>query len=337
MADYAILLLPSLNRVYSGTAARLTLAELAVYNDTVLGGSLRDLAETTIGGAPYVTFCADGVDTAYLSNLSSIYALYERVGDGLLRPLALTPLDLFSSDLLTILKYPGKTNEQFTKLLLNVTALTTDRPGDLLARRLRVLDPLCGRGTTLNQAMMYGLSAAGVDIDTKDVEAYGAFLKTWLRTSRVKHKAESGPMRRNRAVLGRRLDVELAPSKEQYKSGELIKLTAISGDTLHIGQFFRNGFFDVVVADLPYGVQHGSHGRSLARSPLDLLRAALPSWVDLLAAGGALGLSFNTHVARRADVVELLAGAGLAVRDYEGFEHRVDQAIVRDLVVARKN
>jgi SAM-dependent methyltransferase len=336
MADYAILLLPSLNRVYSGTAGRLTLAELAVFNSTVLGGGLRDVAETTIAGVPYVTFSADELDVGHLSNLSSLYALYERLEGGLLRPVGTTPLDLFSSDLLTILKYPGKTNEQFTKLLLNVTALSTDHPGDLLERRLRVLDPLCGRGTTLNQAMMYGLSAAGVDVDGKDIEQYGAFVKTWLRTSRVKHKAETAPVRRNRAVLGRRLDVELAPTRESWKAGELIKLTAIAADTLHIGQFFRNGSFDVVVADLPYGVQHGSHGRSLSRSPLELLRAALPSWVDLMAPGGALGLSWNTHVARREQVVELLADAGLEALPYQGFEHRVDQAIVRDLVVARR-
>lgn len=338
MADYAILLLPSLNRVYTGTAARLTLAELAVYNTTVLGGRLRDAAETTISGVPYVTFSAelDASDVAHLSNLASVYALYERLDGGLLRPLELVPLDLFSSDLLTILKYPGKTNEQFTKLLLNVTALSTDRPGDLLTRQARVLDPLCGRGTTLNQAMMYGLSVAGLDLDSKDIDAYGAFLKTWLRTNRFKHKAETAPVRRNRAVLGRRLDVELAPDKESYKAGELIKLTAIAADTLHIGQFFRNGTFDVVVADLPYGVQHGSHGRSLSRSPQELLRAALPGWLDLLAPGGALGLSWNTHVAGRDQVVELLGAAGLEALPYEGFEHRVDQAIIRDLVVARR-
>lgn len=363
MVDYAILILPSLNRVYSGTAVALTCQELAVFNATVLDGRLTDIAENEIGGVPYVTFRADGLsaqDVAYLSTLSSRYALFERVPDPsaadrsavddpdqadggqpteMLRPVPVTPLDLFPSDLLTIQKYPGKTNELFTKLMLNVTAVSTDRPGDLLTRRVRVLDPICGRGTTLNQAMMYGLSASGVDIDAKDIEHYAAFVKTWLRNNRVKHQAQSAPIRRNRAVLARRFDVELAPSKEQYKAGELIRLTAITGDTLQIGQFFRHRSFDVVVADAPYGVQHGSHGRSVSRSPLELLRAAAPSWADLLRPGGALGLSWNTHVARRADLAEVLDSAGLEVLDgpeYRGFEHRVDQAIMRDLLVARR-
>ncbi len=341
MADYAILILPSLNRVYSGTAVTLTQRELAVFNTTVLGGRLGETTETEIGGVPYVTFTADNLtddDLAYLANLSARYAMFERVGE-LLRPVGAKPLDLFASDLLTIQKYPGKTNEQFTKLLLNVTALSTDRPGDLLERKLRVLDPLCGRGTTLNQAMMYGLSVSGMDIDSKDIDAYAAFVKTWLRNNRVKHQAQTVPIRRNRAVLGRRFEVELAPTKEQYKAGELIKLAAVGGDTVHIGQFFRHRSFDAVVTDAPYGVAHGSYGKSVSRSPVELIRAAAPSWVDLLRSGGALGLSFNRHVSRRAELAEILTEAGLTVLDgpaYQGFEHRVDQAILRDVLVATK-
>ena len=58
MTEYALLMLPSANRVYAEAAVDLTLAELAVFNATVLGGRLRDLAPTTIGGLPYVTFTA---------------------------------------------------------------------------------------------------------------------------------------------------------------------------------------------------------------------------------------------------------------------------------------
>jgi hypothetical protein len=100
-----------------------------------------------------------------------------------------------------------------------------------------------------------------------------------------------------------------------------------------------------VVADLPYGVQHGSHasgrggGRTLARSPLDLLREAAPAWARGLRPGGALGISWNTLVARREDAAAALAAAGLRVLDsapYLGFRHRVDQAINRDILIARK-
>ncbi len=137
-----------------------------------------------------MTFQADQLDdrdVGLLSNMSSLYALFAREGD-LLRPLAVQPLDRFDSDLLTIQKYAGKTNEQFTRLLLNVTVLATDAGPEMTSRRLRIIDPMCGRGTTLNQAMMYGYDAAGMDIDGKDFDAYATFIRTWLKNKRLKHR-----------------------------------------------------------------------------------------------------------------------------------------------------
>ncbi len=165
---------------------------------------------------------------------------------------------MFGSDLLTIQKYSGKTNEYFTKLLLNVTAMATDSPMDLVTGRPRVLDPMCGRGTTLNQAMMYGLDAAGIDIDGKDFDAYAAFIKTWLKNNRVKHQAEVAGIRREKAVLGRRLHVTLGASKKRYKSGETMEITVVNADSVGAGKFFRPASFDLIVTDAPYGVQHGS-------------------------------------------------------------------------------
>ena len=326
-------------------------AELTVFSERALGGRVRDVRETVMGGVPYVTFSANELtelDLRLLSNLSSLYALFRIEGD-LLRPVMLQPLDVFGSDLLTIQKYSGKTNEYFTKLLLNVTAMATDSPMDLVTGRPRVLDPMCGRGTTLNQAMMYGLDAAGIDIDGKDFDAYAAFIKTWLKNNRVKHQAETANIRREKAVLGRRLHVTLGASKERYKSGETMEITVVNADSTGAGQFFRPASFDLIVTDAPYGVQHGSRSRGaqpgrkgkpqLSRSPVDLLAAAVPEWARLLRPGGAVGISWNTFVGRREELAGILAAGGLDVQDseaYQGFRHRVDQAISRDLIVARR-
>ncbi|HEU5032112.1 MAG TPA: SAM-dependent methyltransferase [Spirillospora sp.] len=352
MTSYGLLVSPSHNRVYAQAAAGLVKAELAVFGERALGGRVRDIEETSIGGVPYVTFSADGLtdtDIRLLSNLSSLYALFEIEGE-LLRPVELKPLDLFGSDLLTIQKYSGKTNEYFTKLLLNVTAMATDSPMDLVTGRPRLLDPMCGRGTTLNQAMMYGLDAAGMDVDGKDFDAYAAFIKTWLKNNRVKHQAEIAPVRREKAVLGRRLHVTLGASKERYKSGETMEITVVNADALGAGKFFRPGSFDLIVTDAPYGVQHGSRakgarpgqkaGPRLSRSPVELLDAAVPEWARLLRRGGAIGISWNTFVGRREELAEILTSSGLEVQDsgaYLGFRHRVDQAISRDLIVARRS
>ncbi|MFD0541519.1 SAM-dependent methyltransferase [Actinomadura luteofluorescens] len=278
MTAYGLLVSPSHNRVYAQAAADLVKAELAVFSERALGGRVRDIEETSIGGVPYVTFSADELteqDVRLLSNLSSLYALFQIEGE-LLRPVGLQPLDLFGSDLLTIQKYSGKTNEYFTKLLLNVTAMATDSPMDLITGRPRVFDPMCGRGTTLNQAMMYGLDAAGMDIDGKDFDAYTAFIKTWLKNNRVKHQAEVTNVRREKAVLGRRLHVTLGASKERYKSGETMEITVVNADSLGASRFFRPASFDLIVTDAPYGVQHGSRpkGRSPAARAARSCRAA---------------------------------------------------------------
>ena len=59
----------------------------------------------------------------------------------------------------------------------------------------------------------------------------------------------------------------------------------------------------------------------------------------VLRPGGALALSWNTFVLPKEEMRRLLSSAGLAVQTggpYDRFEHRVDQAIKRDIVVAVK-
>jgi tRNA G10 N-methylase Trm11 len=210
----------------------------------------------------------------------------------------------------------------------------------MLERRLDVLDPLCGRGTTLNQALMYGYNAAGIEVDAHDFDAYATFIGTWLKNRRIKHKLEVRTVRRSHQTIGRRLDVTLGATRERYKAGDTLRLSMVNADTRQGLEFLRPRSFDVVVTDMPYGVQHGSRGAAgLQRSPLDLLRAALPAWLELLRPGGAVGISWNTRVARREQAAEALQAAGLEVLDggaWSGFRHRVDQAIVRDVLVARR-
>ncbi|WP_199730797.1 TRM11 family SAM-dependent methyltransferase [Amycolatopsis panacis] len=343
MPEYVILVLPSANRVYAASSPTLLRAELAVFGMTGMRAAVSNVEEVELGGVGYVKFtCAEPLsetDLALLSNLSSLYALFE-LREGLLAPVTVRPLAETDSDLLTIQKYPGKTNEQFTKLLLNLTLLATAAPADWPGRPLHVLDPLCGRGTTLNQAMMYGFDATGLDVDSRDFEAYEQFLKTWLRTKRVKHTADAGQLRRNKVRLGRRLDVEYAFDKDDYKAGRTRRVVYYNADTLTADELLRPSSMDLVVTDAPYGVQHGSHREAgLTRSPRDLLAAAVPVWTRVLRPGGAMGISWNTHVLPRKELVTILGRAGLEVREggpYEQLAHRVDQAIVRDLVVASK-
>jgi tRNA G10 N-methylase Trm11 len=258
--------------------------------------------------------------------------LFEHVDDQLLRPVTLAPLARFDDDLLTIQKYAGKTNEQFTKLLLNVTLLASNQAERMLTRRVTVLDPLCGRGTTLNQALMYGYHAIGIDTDGKDFDAYAAFIRTWLQRKRVKHRADITPIRKEKRLLARRLEVSIAGEQS---------LTMFHADSTRAREFLKGGVADVIVADLPYGVSHGSrteHG--LSRSPVQLLKAAVPVWSQLIQPGGTVGISWNTHVADRDTAAGILEDSGLRVQlgaGFDEFAHWVDQSINRDVLVARKH
>jgi hypothetical protein len=189
---------------------------------------------------------------------------------------------------------------------------------------------------------MYGFDASGLDSDRKDFDAYGAFIRTWLQRKKVKHHADyDGPVRRNGRVAGRRLQISLAADRAGYKAGDTQRLDLVCADTARAAEFFRPGTFDLLVTDAPYGVRHGSRtpARGLARGPLDLLAGAIDGWAALVRAGGAAGIAWNTLVARREEAERILAGAGLEVQNsgpYLAFRHRVDQAITRDILIARK-
>lgn len=343
MQQYAMLISPSANRVYARTAARMAANEIRVFSARALDGEIAEVEEALIGGVPYLTFRSDslsGRDLRLLANLSSLFALFAVRGE-LLEPIAVERLDRYDDDLISILKYVGKTNEQFTKLLLNVTAAVALEPDRLLGGPVKVFDPMCGRGTTLNQAAMYGWDAFGVEVDKRDFEVYGAFVQRWLKDKRLKHTAVSSRVKREGRGVGQRTRVEFAATKERHRAGDLQVLEIVNADTVRSGEVFKRGAFDLVVTDAPYGVQHAAvkDTRALTRKPTEVLEAAVPVWAELLRRGGAMGISWNLYTTSRPDLVAILEGAGLEVMDaapFLDFEHRVDQAINRDLIVARK-
>lgn len=328
MSAHLLLLAPSANRVYAGEASRLARAELAICCPFATTPRISEVA-----GLTYLEFDAEPTpdQVGVIAGLSASFALFRRQGDALV-PVALPHPDSFDDDLVTIPKYQGKTNEQFTRLLVNVTLAARDS-GRIAP--LDILDPLAGRGTTLETAWTMGHNAFGVEEDARAFEAMTAYLRTYLRRKRYKHQASVTPVRREGKVLGRRFDatVHVGPTE--------LAMTVFTGDTRHSAALYGKRRFDAVVTDAPYGVVHGARTdpRHRDRSPSSLLQQAVPVWASQLRPGGALGLSWNTLGLTRPDLVAILGDAGLEVHD-EGqwleFGHRVDSSIHRDLVVATR-
>jgi 23S rRNA G2445 N2-methylase RlmL len=297
---------------------------------------VHDVALETIGGVRYIGFSTDEPDLERLSRLSVAYALFARESEALV-PVEMPNPHVFDDDLLSIQRYTGKTNEHFTKLLVNLTAANASF-GD----RVTLLDPLAGRGTTLHQAALYGWDALGVEVDTKDFEAYRTFFITWLKNKRLPHKAKEDAVRVGNGPKQSRLTVEFAADRAAFDAGTGQRVAMINGDARDADRYFKNNSVDLIVADLPYGVRHGAATKQSTvreRSPLELVESCLHSWTTALRSRGAIGLAFNTHTCQRQSLVRLLDDAGLEVRDdgaYAHFAHRVDQSINRDLVVARR-
>lgn len=330
MTRYLLMLAPAANRVYAGEADRLAAAELSICCP-----ELEQVEQVTVAGVGYLGLEAREVDVPAIARLSATLALFERVEDDLLRPVTLTTEDWLDDDLVTIPKYPGKTNEQFTRLLTNLTLSQVRRePGPR-----EVLDPLAGRGTTLATAWLLGHDGFGVEGDAKQVEAMSAFLKTWLRRKRLKHTSTMSPVRREGRAIGKRFDASVRlPGRRE------LTMAVFTGDTRSSAQLWGKRTFDAIITDAPYGVVHGAAEKGGSpvrrdRSPQALLDEALPVWTSQLKPGGALGMSWNTHGLTREALGEKLSGLGLDVMD-EGpwldFSHRVDSSIQRDLVVAVK-
>ena len=156
MSESLVLLAPAANHVYAGQAGRLCAAELSLTCPNATS-----VAPVTVAGVEYLSIHSEDplppADLAAVARSSAALACFEYRGD-LLAPLELPQVDVVDEDLVTIPKYRGKTNEQFTRLLLNLTLASLE--GRCATRRdegqrLAILDPLAGRGTTLELSLIH--------------------------------------------------------------------------------------------------------------------------------------------------------------------------------------
>jgi len=342
---YAILYHPGHNRVYFETSLKLAVSEFHIVAKK-LSTDYSGVERVTLCGVDYLTFHVknrlSGKDVRILSDLSFLYALYEIInenGETYLKPIQTISEPFVDESIGTILKYTGKTNEIFTRMMINIAFYSQNNLSPI-----RLLDPVAGKGTTLYEGLMKGFHVYGIEIGDRVVNEAYHFIKRFLETARYKfeHTAIkiSGP---NKAFKATRHTFEIAREKEAFKRKDTKTIELIAGNSLHANTYYKKNYFDLIVGDLPYGVQHGNvtneKQSSLTRNPTELLHACLPSWCDVLKPNGILVLAWNNHVMTRAKMEHLFEEQGFTVKNddtYLQFAHRVDQSIVRDILVAQK-
>ncbi len=324
MTRYVILRNPGHNQVFFCNSTPLSLAELQF-----LPLPLLDISQEVIADLPYLAFSTQeplsGEQLETLAPLSSLYALFEKQGETL-RPIPLPQVQVYDRSLGTILKYHGKTNEIFTRLLLNL-ALSA---GNFTPKEVNLLDPLAGRGTTLFEAFALGAQVTGVELHEESVSKGYQHMKKFLEQGKFKHKCDSRKFSgENKNFTAKKYTIQC--NEQQFQ--------LISADSKYTAQIFPKNHFHLIIADLPYGVQHGSTAGGKTRSPAQLMVSCGKPWYQVLKKNGIIALSWNTLVNPREKMVDSLTKSGFTILTDEPLEnlvHPVDASITRDVILAKK-
>lgn len=332
---YIFLLWPHANVRYRNETCKLAEAELKILLGRVAPET--EIARAEVAGLPALKLnCPkelDGRAVAAVRGHSLLYGLFEYRPDGALMPVAGRERAYLGEDLPGILKYKGKTNELFTQFLVNLALYS----GDFWNQDapLNLLDPMCGRGTTLYVGANRGWNCTGADVDRADLREAEQFFKRYLEYHRFKHTLERGSLTVQGHTSAQSVQFTFSDTSENYKQKKTATLRLVNADACGVRETFGARSFHMIVCDLPYGVQHLSSGGNLET----LLAKMLRGWREALKPGGTAAISFNAQTLKPDTVLNLMESAGLEpLRDepYRQFSHWVEQAVTRDVAVARR-
>lgn len=287
----------------------------------------------SIGGCDFLTFeCRTLTDDeiVFLSSHSRMAFMSENAG-GMLKPLRVPQSSYLNEDLAEILKYKGKTSVSFTRMMLNTARSMTPFH---FSETLTVLDPVCGKATSCFCALQAGMNAVGLDKDARSVREAADYFARYLRSYMLKHavRKASETTRKGSVPV---TEFVFADSKEHYLQGCTRFLKLGVGDTADVQALCRKTPVHLVLADLPYGIQHAPLSGSGPESFVSLLTRALPRWKEALCPGGVVGLSFNTLTLPTRQVIGIAVSSGFVPVDdavYSDLRHEVEQSVVRDVV-----
>lgn len=330
---YAFLLYPHQNIRYRQSLEIIAEAELSMTLAAL--GRESEVAAVRMGGAAFLTFEAEKLtqrDIRMLSQLSSVYVMFAQQGDQM-TPVESAHPQYIGEDLPALLKYKGKTNEMFTDAMLTM-ALAQSAFMPVHDSQLIVCDPMAGRGTTLMLALRRGYHGVGIEIGKADVKECCDYMTRYLEFHRIKHKKSESALTVRGKLGGRETKFVLSDSAEHFKDGDTRTLRMICGDTRDAAALLKHESVHLMVTDVPYGVQKGTAGKQ--DSIGGTLSSALAGWQAALKRGGVLAMSFNTYVTRRDDLERMCVQAGFEIVQTRSLEHWVEQAVNRDVILARK-
>lgn len=320
---------PQRSTQYSDLVADLAPYEIAL---TSIGSYLTENPEfVRLGSQDYLKLSLKAdLDDDLLQELPALvmsnayFEYYEQIGDmpgPFLKPLEIESETFLPESLIATRRYRGKTNELFTQFMCNI-ARANSAFADTPWHKLTLLDPLSGGGTTLFVGLTLGADVVGVEQDKKVVDGTIAFLKQYMKEARISAKFREDKFKN----IGKRWFITVKNSA---------RCVVGRGDTVNVKDFVHGlKRPQLLVTDLPYGIQHRAEW-------LKMLRNALPLWFDTLVDGGTMVFSWNASDYARDEMVALVEDVSdfkvLNDAPYNQLSHRVDRVIKnRDIIIARK-
>lgn len=345
MHSYLVLQDPGHNKVYFEQSKQLALAELTLTCEK-FNEQCADVGIVEIAGIRYLSFTSNEALSAesleLLSQMSFAFALFklqETKGKEVLLPISKLFVPTVDPKISSILKYPGKTNELFTRMMINIAQLS----GKPSKGTPRLFDPIAGRGTTLYEGMIYGFDVTGMEIKPQPVQEATQFLKKYFETEKIKHRFDKYKLKgKSKKPAIQKLEFVYAKDKQLFKDpANHKKVSFIESNSALANEYFKSNLFDFIVGDLPYGIAHNNASKTVnsSRNPYAFLKDSLDSWFDVLKPGGAIVLAWNSFLLDIEKMRELMESHGyyaLKGGAYDQFEHMVDRSIKRNVVVAIK-
>jgi SAM-dependent methyltransferase len=315
MKKYSLLISPRVKSAYFNHYIDVSKAELAYFIQD------QEVVHTKIANMDFLEIKASEDILPQLSTLSFVYGIFEQKRGNLV-PLDINISYKLHEDFVFGSKYKGKTNEILTQMLINIGLKSVGKP----LSSLKLLDPMCGRGTTLLWAMRYGIKAKGIELDPKALQDIRNIVKKWSKVHHQKHDIKDG------FIGGKQNKKDPNGKFLEFKTNEA-SMRVITGDTYEATYLLNGEKFDLIVSDIPYGIHHLASKK--VRNPISLLEECADEWADSLKKDGVMVLAFNNYLPKRAELVELFEEHGFEELEFQA-PHRMSESIVRDIVVMRK-
>lgn len=320
---------PQRSTQYSKIANRLAPAEISL---SPPGQYIASIEQIKLGRTDYLKIDIgdhnidenDLYEFGNMAMLFSFFRYYPEIGKSegpFLKPLDTLTEYYLPHDLVMTRRYRGKTNEMFTRFLCNIARYSSSY-NNLPWKETRVFDPLAGGGTTLFTALCLGADTAGVEKRSKDVLSTVTFLKQYLNEKEIQYRLKEERLKKS----VKRYCFSIGKNRK--------KLLLSKGDTVNSQELIKGlKKPHFIVADLPYGIQHGGE-------ITDLVAESLTEWSSMILPGGTITMSWDSTRFSRKEMIKLVGdNAPVTVLEgetYDEMAHRVDRVIKkRDIIVAR--